>query len=160
MGLGLGLGDASAGLKASFQKASQPMKHFLNKVSEGYKRGSLSRSRRRWVLALQNAVNTVKNCCAERWVVVLSVLLWLWLARALRGACFFPVGVRAFWRARPRPQPQNAAIHGVLLRLRFWGLWRALARDPVSASGLGPGSGPESWHPPHHLRLGRATRIT
>ena len=75
--------------------------------------------RRCWVLALQNAVNTVKNCCAERWAVVLSVLLLLWLARVLRGPCFFPVGFRAFWRARARPQPQNAAIYGVLLHVRF-----------------------------------------
>ena len=65
------------------------------------------------------AVNTVKNCCAERRAVVLSVLLLLWLAHALRGPCFFRVGFRAFWRARARPQPQIAAIYGVLLLLRF-----------------------------------------
>ena len=41
---------------------------------------------------LQNAVNTAKKCCAERWAVVLSVLLLLWLARVLRGPCFFRVG--------------------------------------------------------------------
>ena len=39
-----------------------------------------------------------ENCCAERWAVVLSVLLLLWLARVLRGPCFFRVGFRAFWQ--------------------------------------------------------------
>ena len=108
--------------------------------------------RRCWVLAPQNAVNTAKNCCAERWAVVLSVLLLLGLARALRCPCFFRFGFRAFWRARARaqPQPQNAAIYGVLLHLRFrpglraalfgllfWVLWRARARDPMSAFWVG-----------------------
>ena len=124
-------------------------------------------------LTLQNAVNTVKNCCAERWAVVLSVLLLLWLARALRCPCFFSVGFRAFWRARARPQPQNAAIYGVFLHLRFRAGLRAvlfgllflgpLARacaTPCQPSGLGPGWGPESWHPRHHLGLGWATCIT
>ena len=53
--------------------------------------------------------------------------------------------------ARARPQPQNAAIYGVLLycvsRLAcgllflgcsFWGLWRARARPHVSLLGWGP----------------------
>ena len=128
--------------------------------------------RRWWVLALQNAVNTAKNCCAERWAVVLSVLLLLWLARVLRGPCFFRVGFQAFWRARARPQPQNAAIYSVLLHLRFRAGLRAVlfgllflgplarvrARD--QPSGWGPGWGPESWHPRHHLGLGWATCIT
>ena len=95
--------------------------------------------------ALQNAVNTAKNCCAEFWAVVLSVLLLLRLARALRGPCFFPVGFRAFSRA----QPQNAAVYCVLLHLRFraglraalFGLcfWASGARahDPMSAFWVG-----------------------
>ena len=122
-------------------------------MSEENKRGSFSR-----ILApsaaghagdAQNAIKTVKNCCAERGAVVLSVLLLLWLARVLRGPCFFPVGVRAFWRARARPQPQNAAIYGVLLHLRFRAGLRAalfgllfLGRDPMSAFWVGARLGP------------------
>ena len=155
-------------IKTSFQKASQPKKHwFLEGVGGIYARLTFARfgakrcraCRRCWALALQNAVNTVKNCCAERWAVVLSVLLLLWLARVLRGPCFFSrwfPGLLA--RARARPQPRNAAIYGVLLLLRFRsGLWavlfglqflrplagaRAHARTratPCQPSGLGPG---------------------
>ena len=47
-----------------------------------------------------------------------TVLLLLWLARVLRGPCFFPL-VFGPSGARARPQPQNAAIYGVLLHLRF-----------------------------------------
>ena len=39
--------------------------------------------RRCWVLALQNAAHTVKNCCSECWAVVLSVLHLLWWKRNL-----------------------------------------------------------------------------
>ena len=129
--------------------------------------------RRCWVLALQNAVNTVNNCYAQHGAVVLSVLLLLWLARVLRGPGFLRFGFRAFWRARARPQPQNAAICSVVLRLRFRAGLRAvlfgllvlgpLARaraTPCELSGLGPGWGPESWHPQHHLGLEWATCIT
>ena len=128
--------------------------------------------RRCWVLALQDAENSAQNCCAERWAVVLSVLLLLWLARVLRAPCLFPVGFRASWCAHARPQAQNTAIYGGFLHLRFragllavlFGLLflgpLARARDPMSAFWLGPGWGPESWHPRHHLGLGWATCIT
>ena len=72
------------------------------------------------------------------------------------------------WRARARPHSQNAAICGVLLRLRFRAGLRAvlfgllflgpLARaraTPCQPSGLGPGWGPESRHPRHHLGGGQ-----
>ena len=100
-----------------------------------------------------------QNCYAERWAVVLSVLLLLWLARALLGPCFVPVGFRAFWRARA-PQPQIAAICGVLLRLRFRAGLRVflfgllvlgpLARaraTPCQPSGLGPAGAPKAGIP-------------
>ena len=124
-------------------------------------------------MLLQNAVNTVKNCCAERRVVFLSVLLLLWLARVLRGPCFFPVGFRAVWRARAKDPSLKTLLFTVFcsicvsglacgllfLGCSFWGLWRARA-TPCQPSGLGPGWGPESWHPRHHLGLGWATCIT
>ena len=102
--------------------------------------------RRCWALALQNAVNTVKNCCAERWAAVLSVLLLLWLARALRGPCLFPVGFRAFWRTRARATPATKrcylrcfvafALPGWLAGCSFWaglsGAFGACARPHVS----------------------------
>ena len=91
------------------------------------------------------SINTVKSCCAERWAVV---LLLLWLAHALRGPCFFPLVSGLLASARD-PSHKNAAIYGVLLRLCFQAGLRAA-----------PGWGPESWHPRHHLGLGRATRIT
>ena len=142
-----------------------------NAISEArfraFWRQALPDLRRSWALALQNAVNTVRNCYAERWAAVLFALLSLWLAHALRGPCCLPIGFRAVWRAsahvRARPQPQNAAICGVLLRLRFraglravlFGLLflRPLARacDPREPSTLGPGWGPEGCHP--HLGL-------
>ena len=87
---------------------------------------------------------------AERWPVVLSVLLLPWLARVLRGPCFF----RWFSGLLARPQPQNAAIYGVLLHLRFrpglraapFGLLflglLARARDPMSAFWVGARMGP------------------
>ena len=95
--------------------------------------------------ALQNAVNTVKNCCAERCAVVLSVLLLLWLARVLRGPCFFRVGFRAFWRARARATPVTKrcyvrcfvafAFPGWLAGCSFWAAVSAAsgarARDPM-----------------------------
>ena len=164
-------------IKTSFQKASQPMKHcFLEGIGGiearlifahfGAKR--CRACRRCWVLVLQNAANTVENCCAEQWAAVLSVLLLLWLARVLRGPCFVPVGFRAFWRERARPPPQNAAIYGVLLHLRFRAGLRASlsgasgarartrARDPMSAFWVGARLGPSR----HHLGLGWATCIT
>ena len=143
-------------IKTSFQKASQPMKHCFLEGIGGCKRGSCLRilapsaaehARRRWALALQNAVNTAKNCCAERWAVVLSVLFLLWLARVLRGPCFFPVGFRAFWRARARDPSHKTVLFTVFccicvsglacgllfLGCCYWGLWRARASDPMSA---------------------------
>ena len=87
-------------IKTSFQKASQPMKRcFLEGIGgisarlifAHFSAKRCRACRRCRVLPLQNAVNTVKNCCAERWAVVLSVLLLLRLARALRSPCFFPV---------------------------------------------------------------------
>ena len=57
--------------------------------------------RRCWVLALQNAVNTVKNCYLLR------------LARVLRGPCFFRFGFRAFWRA---PNTEIGEVSGTLKR--------------------------------------------
>ena len=130
-------------IKTSFQKASQPKKQcFVEGVGGIYarlifERFGTKRCRacwRCWALALQNAVNTVKNCCAERWAVVLSVLLLLWLARVLRGPCFFRVGFRAFRRVRARPQPQNAAVYGVLLLLRFRAGLRAVLFAVSAAS--------------------------
>ena len=83
-------------IKTSFQKASQPKKHcFLEGLIFAHFGAKRCRACRRcWVLALRNAVNTVKNCCAERWAVVLSVLLRL--ARVLRGPCFFRIGFGPF----------------------------------------------------------------
>ena len=40
-------------------------------------------------LPVGNPCKTSRIRCAERWAVVLSVLLLLWLARVLRGPCFF-----------------------------------------------------------------------
>ena len=152
---GSGVGMLQRGLvciiKTSFQKASQPKKHcFLEGLIFAHFGAKRCRACRRcWVLALRNAVNTVKNCCAERWAVVLSVLLRL--ARVLRGPCFFALVFGPFG-ARARPQPQNADIYSVLLLLRFraglravlFGLLflRPLARaraTPCQPSGLGPG---------------------
>ena len=91
-------------IKTSFQKASQPKKLcFLEGLIFAHFGAKRCRACRRCWVALRNAVNTIKNCCAERWAVVLSVLLRL--ARVLRGPCFFRIGFRAFWRARARPQP-------------------------------------------------------
>ena len=79
-----------------------------------------------------------------------------WLACCAILAFFALVfGLLARARARARPQPQNAAIYGVLLHLRFrpglraalfgllfWVLWRARARDPMSAFWVGARMGP------------------
>ena len=181
----MGLGDASAGLGLHHQdllpkSLSTHEALFFSRYRRGiseahfcaFWRQALPACRRCWVLALQNAVNTAQNCCAERWAVVLSVLLLLWLARVLRGPCFFPVGFRAFWRARARPRPQNAAIYGVLLHLRFGAglravlfgllflgsLARARARPHVSLLGWGPAGAQKagipgiiwSWNRPYH----------
>ena len=169
-GLGLGLGDASAGLGLHHQdflpkSLSTHEALFFRRcrrdVSEAHFGAKRCRACRRcWVLTLENAVNKV----AEPWAAPAGVL---------RGPCFFPVGFRAFWRARARPRPQNAAIHGVLLHFRFRAGLRAvlfgllflgpLARaraTPCQPSGLGPGWGPESWHPRHHLGLGQPYHIT
>ena len=136
-------------IKTSFQEASQPMKHcFLEGIGGmqarlifahfGTKRCQVWW--RRWVLALQNAVTTAKNCCAERWAVVLSVLLLLWLARVLRGPCFFLLVFGPFC-ARARPQPQNAAIYGDLLHVHFQAGLRAVLFGLLFLGhpGLGPG---------------------
>ena len=117
--------------------------------------------RRCWALALQNAVNTAKNCCAERWAVVLSVLLLLWLARALRGPCLFPVGFRAFWRARARPQPCVVAfafpgwLAGCSFGLLFLGPLAPARATPCQPSGFGPGWGPESCPASSGVGVGR-----
>ena len=166
-------------IKISFQKASQPMKHcFLEGVGGvkarlifahfGAKR--CRACRRHWALALQNAINTAKNCCAERWggrsVRFAFAVAGSRAAQSLRWF-FGPSGARAC----ARPQPQNTAIYGVVLHLRFRpGLRAALfgllflgplarARDPMSAFWVGARLGPRSWHPRHHLRLGWATCI-
>ena len=138
-------------IKTSFQKASQPIKHcFLEGI------GGICEAHFRafWRQALPgipamlgprstNVVNTVKNC-AERWAVVLSVLLLLWLARVLRGPCLFPVG----FRARARDPSHKTLLVTVLCCTLFGALARARA-TPCQPSGLGPG----------HLGLG-ATLIT
>ena len=156
----MGPGDASAGLglhhqdflpKSLSTHKALFFRRYRRDISEAHFRGFWRQAlpgMPAMVLALQNAVNTVKNRCAERWAVVLSVLLLLWLARVLRDPCFFRVGFRAFWRARARPQPQHAAIYGVLLHLRFRAGLRAvlfgllfllpLARPHVSLLGWVP----------------------
>ena len=103
---------------------------------------------------LQHAANPVKSCCAERWAVVLSVLLLLWLACVLRGPCFFCVGFRAFWRARARDL--RAVLFGLLF-LRP--LARARARPHVSYLVWVPARAQKAG-PRHHLGLGWATCIT
>ena len=114
--------------------------------------------RRCWVLALQNGVNTTKNCCAERWAVVLYVLLLLWLARALRGPCFFPVGFRAFYSARATPAAKSCYLRCfVAFALLGWfagcSFSAALsgasgARDPMSAFWVGAWLGPRKLASP------------
>ena len=161
-----GLGDASARLGLHHRDVLSTV--FLEGSEGIYAR--LSSCRRCWVLALQNAVNTVKNCYAKCWCCSVR------FAFVVAGSCAARSWLFSGWftgflaRGRARPQPQNAAICGCLLRLRFWaglravllgllvlGLWRARA-IPCEPSGLGPGWGPESWHPRHHLGL--ATCIT
>ena len=124
-------------IETSFQNASQPMKHCFLEGTE---------------------VNTIKNCDAERWAVVRSVFLLLWVARALRGPCFFPVGFWAFWRACARAPSHKTMLFAVFCCVRvsfflgcsFGGLCRARA-IPCEPFGLGPGWRPESWHPRHHV---------
>ena len=77
------------------------------------------------------------------WAVVLSVLLLLWLARVLRGPCFFRVGFRASWRARATPATKRCylrcfvafAFPGWLAGCSFWAAVSAAsgarARDPM-----------------------------
>ena len=165
----MGLGDASAGLGLHHQDFLPKSTHealFLRRyrrdISEAHFRAFWRQAlpgmpcRLCWALALQNAVNTVKNCCAERFVVVLSVLLLLWLARVLRIPCFFPVGFRAFWRVRARATPATKRIYlrcfvafafpGWLAGCSFWaafsGASGARARDPMSAFWVGARLGP------------------
>ena len=103
---------------------------------------ALPACRRCWVLALQNSVYTVKNCYAERWAVVLSALLLLWLARALHGPCFVPFVFG--------PSGARDPSHKTLL-------FAACCRVCVSGCSF---EGPTSWHPRHHLGLEWATTIT
>ena len=129
-------------IETSFQKASQPMKHCFLGGTEGIEASLIfthfgaqrcRACRRCWALALQNAVNTVKNCYAARWAVVLSALLLLWLARVLRGPCLLPLVFG----------PSDAAICGVLLRLRVRAGLRAvlfglLVLGPLARACAGP----------------------
>ena len=116
--------------------------------------------------SLYKTVNTAQNCCAERWAVVLSVL---WLARVLRGPCFFLCSFSGLLaRARTRDPSHKTLLFTVFccicvsglvcgllfLGCFFWVLWRA---TPCQPSGLGPGWGPESRHPRHYLGLRWAT---
>ena len=115
--------------------------------------------------SLQNAVNTANNCCAERWAVVLSVLLLLWLARVLRGPCFFRVGFRV---ARARATPATKlyylqcfvafAFSGWLAGCSFWAAVSAasgaLARDPMSAFWAAARLGPRKLASPASSGVG------
>ena len=175
----MGLGDASAGLGLHHQdflpkSLSTHEALFLAGIGGIYARLIFAHfgakrcraCRRCWALALQNAVNTVKKLLSERWAVVLSVLFLLWLARVLRGPCFFPVGFRAFWRARARAQPEKllftvfccVCVSGLACGLLFL---RPLtrARPHVSLLGWGPAAAQKAGIPGINLGLGWATRI-
>ena len=101
-GLGLGLGDASAGLglhhqdflpKSLSTHEALFFRRYWRDISEAhfcaFWRPRAAGHAGDAGSALQKPVNTAKNCCAERWAVVLSVLLLLWLARVLRGHLLF-----------------------------------------------------------------------
>ena len=145
-------------IKTSFQKASQPKKHcFLEGIGRIQARLTFAHfgakrcraCRRCWVLALRNAVNTAKNCCAERWAGFAFAVAG---SRAARSLLFSRLFSGLLARARARPQPHNTAIYGVLLHSRFrpglraalfgllfWGpLARAHTRPHVSLLGWGP----------------------
>ena len=124
------------------------------------------RCRACWVLALQNAVNTVKNCCAGRWAVVLSVLLLLWLANALRGPCFSRWFSGLVARARAAPTTKRCylrcfvlfAVAGWLAGCSFWaavsGASGTRARDPMSAFWFGAWLGPRKLASPASSGVG------
>ena len=85
-------------------------------------------------LALQNAVNTAKNCCAEPWAVVLSVFALAVAGSRAARSLFFPL-VFGPSGARARPQPQNAAIYGfVAFAFPGWlagcSFWAAVSGAP------------------------------
>ena len=171
-GLGLGLGDASAGLGLHHQASK---KHcFLEGIGGiqarlifahfGAKR--CRACRRCWALALQNAVNTVKNCCAERFVRFAVAVAGSRAARSLLFSRWF-LGLLA--RARATPATKRCylrcfvafVIPGWLAGCSFWPAFSASSgATSCQPSGLGPGWGPESWHRLHHLGLGWATCIT
>ena len=155
----MGLGDAAAGLGLHHQdflpKSLSTMKHcFFRRhrrdINEAHFRAFWRQALLGMPPMLQNAVNIVKNCCAEPWAVVLPVLLLLRLARALRGPCFFPVGFRAFWRARATPATKRCYLRcfvafefpAWLAGCSFWaplsGASGARARPHLSLLGWGP----------------------
>ena len=137
--------------------------------------------KRTWDVTLQcrererernTVAHTAKNCCAERWAVVLSRFAFaVASSRAARSLLF------SRWfsclLARAHDPGHKTLLFTVFccicvsglacglffLGCCFWGLWRARA-TPCQPSGLGPGCGPESWHPRHHLGLGWATCVT
>ena len=139
------LGDASAGLGLHHQD-------FLPKRLSTHEALFFSRYRRDISEAHFRAV-------------VLSVLLLLRLARVLRGPCFFllvfgPSGARA------RDPSHKTLLFTVFCCICVSG-WLAgcsfsaalsgapgARATPCQPSGSGPGWGPESWHPRHHLGLG------
>ena len=157
----MGLGDASAGLGLHHQD-------FLPKSLSTHEALFFGRYRR-----VISKAHFTKRCkyrqnCAERFVVVLSVLLLLWLARMLRGPCLFPVGFRAFWRARARDPSHKTLLFTVFccicvsglacgllfLGCFFWSLWRARARDPMSACWVGARLGPRKLESPASSGVG------
>ena len=143
--------------ETSFQKASQPLKHCFLEGAED-KQGSFSR-----ILVPSAAGHAgdagsllyktlhIPSATAMLSVGLLFCPFLLWLARVLRGPCFFPL---VFGPSSARPQPQNAAICSVLLRLRFRAGLRAVlfgllvlgplarARDPVRTFWVGARLGP------------------
>ena len=172
----MGLGDASAGLGLHHQ-------NFLPKRLSTHEALFFRRCRRdiRIIFAHFGA----KRCrCAERFVVVLSVLLLLWLARVLRGPCFFSVGFRAFWRARATPVIASLVSAEMILiwspivrfieeaiaeptitefvfsKLSGCSFWAAFSGSSGARTRPHVSLLAESWHPLHHLGLGWATCIT
>ena len=171
--MGLGLGDALAGLGLHHpdflpKSLSTQKTLFFRRCRRGISEAHFRAFWRQALPGIMPAVNTVKNCCAERWAVVLSVLLLLWLARVLRGPCFFRVDFRAFWRARARDPSHKTLLFTVFccfcvsglacglffLGCCFCGLWRARARDPMSAFWVGARLGPRRLASPASSGVG------
>ena len=164
----MGLGNASAGLglhhQDFLQTTAQPTKHcFLEGVGGiqarlifahfGAKR--CRAWRRCWVLALQNAVNTVENCCAE---ICPFCFCCGWLARCAVLA-FFPL-VFGPYGAHARDPSKTvlftafccicvAALFGLL----FLGPL-ARARYPMSAFWVGARLGPRKLTSPASSGVG------